>query len=143
MSDSLQPHGLYSPWNSSGQSTGEGSLSLLQGIIPTQELNLGLLHCRWILYQLSHKRSPRILEWVAYAFSSIWSFMHFGKSYLKLFCFQFLFIFVKECNGSLTNGSLGSDHLKFKFVLKIVCFFGTITSCTINDGFVFLTFQFL
>ena len=42
---------------------------LLQGIFPTQGLNPGLLHCRWILYQLSHKGSPRILEWVAYPFS--------------------------------------------------------------------------
>ena len=58
------------PWNSSGQNTGVGSLSLLQGIFPTQGLNPGLLHCRWILYQLSHKGSPRILEWVAYPFSS-------------------------------------------------------------------------
>ena len=66
MSDSLWPHGLYSPWNSSGQNTGVGSLSLLQGIFPTQGLNPSLLHCRWILYQLSHKGSPRILEWVAY-----------------------------------------------------------------------------
>ena len=33
-------------------------------------LNPGILHCRWILYQLSHKGSPRILEWVAYPFSS-------------------------------------------------------------------------
>ena len=32
-----------------------GSLSLLQGIFLTQGLNLGLLHCRWILYQLSHQ----------------------------------------------------------------------------------------
>ena len=47
-----------------------GSLSLLQGIFLTQGLNPGLLHCRWILYQLSHKGSPRILEWVAYPFSS-------------------------------------------------------------------------
>jgi len=31
--------------------------------------NPGLLHCRQILYQLSHKESPRILEWVAYPFS--------------------------------------------------------------------------
>ena len=36
MSDSLQPHGLYSPWNSPGQNTGMGNLSLLQGIFPTQ-----------------------------------------------------------------------------------------------------------
>ena len=95
MSDSLQPHGLYSPWNSPGlntgvgslsllqgifptpgielrsptlqadslpaepqgkpKNTGVGSLSLLQGIFPTQELNRGLLHCRWILYQLSYE----------------------------------------------------------------------------------------
>ena len=55
MSDSLQPHGLYSPWNSPGQSTGVGNLSLLQGIFPTQGLNPGLPHYRQILYQPSHK----------------------------------------------------------------------------------------
>ena len=94
MSDSLQPHGLFSQWNSPGQNTGVGSLflpqgifpnpeteprspslhadflpvepqgkpkntgvgslSLLQGIFLTQESNRGLLHCRWILYQLSY-----------------------------------------------------------------------------------------
>ena len=70
VSDSLQPHGLYSLWNSPGQNTGVGSLSLLQGIFPTQGSNPGLLHCRQILYQLSHKGSPRTLEWVAYPFSS-------------------------------------------------------------------------
>ena len=93
VSDSLQPHKLYGPWNSPGQNTGVGSLSLLQGNLPNpgikpkfpalqadalpaesqgkpkntgegslslfqqiflaQELNWGLLHCRWILYQLS------------------------------------------------------------------------------------------
>ena len=52
VSDSLWPHRLYSPWNSPGQNTGVGSLSLLQGIFPTQELNRVLLHCRQILYQL-------------------------------------------------------------------------------------------
>ena len=70
MPNSLWPHGLYSPWNSPGQNTGVGSLALLQGIFPTQGSNLGLSHCRQILYQLSHKGSPRILEWVAYPFSS-------------------------------------------------------------------------
>ena len=54
VSNSLQSHGLYSLWNSPGQNTGVGSLSLLQGVFPTQGLNPGLLHCRWILYQLSH-----------------------------------------------------------------------------------------
>ena len=70
MSDSSQPQGLYSPWNSPGQNPGVGSLSLLQGIFLSQRSNPGLLYCWWILYQLSHKGSPRILEWVAYAFSS-------------------------------------------------------------------------
>ena len=65
MSSSLRPHGIYSPWNFPGQNTGVGILSLLQGIFPTQGLNPGLLHCRQILYQLSHKGSARILEWLA------------------------------------------------------------------------------
>ena len=42
-------YGLCSPWNSPGQNTGVGSLSLLQGIFLTQELNHGLLHWRQIL----------------------------------------------------------------------------------------------
>ena len=61
-SDSLQPHGLYSPWNSSGQNTGVGSRFLLQAIFPTQGLNPGLSHCRHILYQLSHQESPKSLN---------------------------------------------------------------------------------
>ena len=69
VSDSLRPHGQYSPavffmeyWNSPGQNTGAGSLSFLQGIFPTQGPNPGLPHCRQILYQLSHKGSPRKAE---------------------------------------------------------------------------------
>ena len=62
VSDSLQPRGLYSPRNSPGQNTGVGSLSLLQGIFPTQESNQGLLHCRQILYQLSYQGSPNKLR---------------------------------------------------------------------------------
>ena len=61
----------YSPWNSPGQNTGEGSCFLHQGIFPTQGLNPDLLCWGWILYQLSHQGSPlRILEWVTYPFSS-------------------------------------------------------------------------
>ena len=102
MSDSLRPHGLYSPWNSPVQNSGESShspfprdllnpgikprssmlqegsllaepqgkarstgvdsLSLLQGIFLTQELNQGLLHCRLILYQLSYEGRLKV-EW--------------------------------------------------------------------------------
>ena len=61
---------LSSPWHSPGQKTRIGSLSLLQGIFTTQGSNPGLLHCWQILYHLSHQGSPRILEWVAYPFSS-------------------------------------------------------------------------
>ena len=59
VSDFLQPHGPYSPWNPPGQKTGVGSLSPLQGIFPTQGSNPGLQHCKWILYQLRHKGSPK------------------------------------------------------------------------------------
>ena len=59
MSNSLWPHGLYSPWNFPGQNTGMVSYSLLQGIFLTQESNRGLLHCRQSLYKLGHQRSPR------------------------------------------------------------------------------------
>ena len=44
---------LYSPWNSPGQNTGVGSLSLLEGIFPSQGMNPGLPYCRQILYQCS------------------------------------------------------------------------------------------
>ena len=65
VSDSFRPRGQWgqlSPWNSLGHNTGVGSLSLFQGIFPTQGSNTGIPHCRQILYQLSHKGSPRILE---------------------------------------------------------------------------------
>ena len=66
LSDSLQPYGLYSPGSFPGQNNGVGSLSLLQGIFPTQGSNPGLPYCRWILYQLSHKGSPSLslLQWI-------------------------------------------------------------------------------
>ena len=69
-SESLWPHGLYSLQNSPGQNTVVSSHSFLQGIFPTQRSNPGLPHFREILYQLRHRGSPRILEWVAYPFSS-------------------------------------------------------------------------
>ena len=55
MSSSLRPHGLWPvrllcPWNSLGKNTRVDCYSFLQGIFLTQGLNLGLLHCRQILY---------------------------------------------------------------------------------------------
>ena len=55
--------------DSPGKNTAVGCHTLPQGIFPTQGWNTGLLHCRRILYQLSHQGSPQILEWVAYPFS--------------------------------------------------------------------------
>ena len=66
----LVSHGLYRSWNSPGQNNGVSSCSRLQEILPSQGSNAGVLHCRQIPYQLSHQGSPRILEWVAYPFSS-------------------------------------------------------------------------
>ena len=84
VSDSLWPHGLYSPYNSLGQNTRVGSLSLLQGNFPTQRSNPGLLHCRQILYHLSHKGSPIIRMLVHLIFS---------QSSLRLSWFSFLHSF--------------------------------------------------
>ena len=80
------------PWNSLGQNTGVGSLSLLQGTFPIQGSNPGLPHCRRILYQLSHKGSLRILEWVAYPFlqwifltqKSNWCLLHYRQILYQL-----------------------------------------------------------
>ena len=49
---------LFCPWDSPGKNTGVGCYSLLQGIFPTQGSKPGLLHCRHILYCLSHQESP-------------------------------------------------------------------------------------
>ena len=58
LSDSLRPHEpsrLLRPWNFLGKNNGVGSHSILQGMFPTQGLNLGLLHCRQVFYYLSHQ----------------------------------------------------------------------------------------
>ena len=108
ISDSLWPHGLYSPWNSPGQNTGVDSLSLLQGIFPTQGSNPGLLHYRQILYQLSHKGSPRILEWVAYPFSSRSSH---PRNWTRASCIA--------C-GFFTNWAIRKAHSRTLSILNIV-----------------------
>ena len=67
----MQPHGfwptrLLCPWGFSRQKILEWVAMLFsRGIFPTQGSNPGLLHCRWILYHLSHQSSLKILEWVA------------------------------------------------------------------------------
>ena len=65
-SDSLRPHGLYSPWNSPGQNSGVDSCSLLQGIFPTQVSRIA----GGFLTSWDTKETPAILEWVIYPSSS-------------------------------------------------------------------------
>ena len=97
-------------WNSPGQNTGVGSLSLLQRIFPTQGLNSGLLHCRRILYQLSHKGSPRILEWVAYPFSSGSSW---NRNPTRVSCIARVCHFLTKLN----------MHLLYNPVISLLCFY--------------------
>ena len=85
VSDCLQPQGLYSPWNSPGQNTGVDSLSLLQGFFTTQGSNLGLLHCRQVLYQQSHQGSPRTRVCsLSFSSRSSWPRNHPGSPALQV-----------------------------------------------------------
>ena len=85
MSDSVRPHGLYSPWASPGQNTGVGSLSLLQEIFLTQELNQGLPHCRQILYQLSYQGSLCITSFDLFDNNVFWNnFLHVSYAWDSL-----------------------------------------------------------
>ena len=79
-----RPTGSSVHGGSPGKNTGVGCHALLQGILPTQEWNLGLLHFSWILCQLIHQGSQRILEWVAYPFSrgSSWPRNQTGVSHI-------------------------------------------------------------
>ena len=71
----FNPWTIYSPWNSPGQNTEVGSLSIFQGIFPIQGSNPGLPDCSWILNQLSHSSSVFI-----YAFGYAWSSLQFAGS---------------------------------------------------------------
>ena len=70
MSDSLQTHGLYSSWNSPGQNTGVGSLSLLQGDLPNPGIKPRYPSLEADSSLAEPQGSPRVLEWVACLFSS-------------------------------------------------------------------------
>ena len=59
-SPTLQMDSLLSEPTGKSKNTGVSSLSLLQWLFPTQESIWGLLHCRQILYHLSHQESPII-----------------------------------------------------------------------------------
>ena len=58
------PGRFHMPQGNPGKNTGEGCHALLQEIFPTQGSNPDLPHCRWILYQLSHKGSPICIYYI-------------------------------------------------------------------------------
>ena len=99
VSDSLRPYGakpvrLLCPWNSPGKNAGVGCHCLLQGIIPTQGLNprpLCLLHCRRILYLVSHR--GRLIIWKYYfiTFCSLWLWRRISLSLSSHFELTWLF----------------------------------------------------
>ena len=112
--DSLWSHGLYSPWNSPGQNTGVGSLSLLQGIFPTQGSNPGFPHCNLILYQLSHKGSPlKTLRQV------VFQMLSGGQMWLVL---------------SIPNYKSNQNQRNATFWVWGICFCYIIKNCTPTKG---------
>ena len=89
---------LLCPWDFSRQEYWSGLHFLLQGIFPSQESNLGLLHCRWIFYWLSHSFILpvyvlliwRLFQWdrlICCVLFSEWH--HLEPMILHLFCFSF------------------------------------------------------
>ena len=79
ISDSLHPHGLYSPWNSPGKNTRVGNLSLLQQIFPTQASCTGLPHNRPIPNQLSQREAQLVCS--CSVGGNMKAYNNFGKIY--------------------------------------------------------------
>ena len=108
VSDSLRPHGLQHAGSSvygdsPSKNTRVGCPALLQGIFPTQGLNPVLPHCRWILYHISHHRSPS---------AHIYIYLNHFAIYLKLthYCSSTILHFLEkeEIKNTWKNGS---NHL--------------------------------
>ena len=102
------------------KNTGVGSLTLLQGILPTQEANWGLLHCRWIIYQLSYQGSPmqgsydRLHSHPAFYLLLFLSFINFYFYFIHKVLLLVLF---------QTANSLLYLHFPFLFLLSVITVF--------------------
>ena len=129
--DSLPAEPLGKPKN-----TGVGSLSLLQRIFLTQELKQGLLHCKWILYQLSYRGSPRYIKshfkkevWCPVVKSG-WKRMGgmVGAERLISECGQ-------GCKGiNLALGVRQSGEIKRISLLKLLSFLFIHNSCSLSES---------
>ena len=124
------PPGSSVHGNSPGKNTGVDYHALFQGVFPTQGLNPSRLHCSQILYHLSHDGSPRILEWVAYPFSSAF-FLTQELNWDFLSCRRILYQLSYQ--GSPSR-SLLSSISKINIYLKIaslyeIFFFSLNASC--------------
>ena len=106
LSDSFRFHGLWPasllcPWASPGKNTGVGCHALLQRIFPTQGLNLGLPHCRQILYHLRATREAHLFS----LYTTKSPFIYISKLIIifsiLLFCFIFLCFILENCPGSI------------------------------------------
>ena len=87
-SPALQADSLPAEPPGKPKNTGVGSLPLFQGIFPTQESNQGLLHCRWILYQLSYPRSPKyVYAHLIGKCQEIWQHQALEKMWINGICY--------------------------------------------------------
>ena len=113
------PMGYTSPWNSPGQNTTVGSLSLLQGIFSSQRSNPGLPHYRRILYQLSHKGSPDSQN-IQYHFAQSpainegWSLFNFSHPKVGI-------SMILSCTSLMTKVNGASFHVTFGYSCIFSC----------------------
>ena len=119
----------YSPWDSPGQNTGVGSLSPLQGILPTQGSNPGLPHCRQILYQLSyhgHVEVRRFRRYLGGRLERIWWLKamdsgdeSWGRNFLQGFWL------VQTGGGAVMGKGMGDEasfiHMEFEETMESQC----------------------
>ena len=101
------PRGSPVPGDSPGKNTGVGRHSLLQGIFPTQGLNLGLLHCRWIFF---HHLSHQGREWLVCGKSVVNTALPPGRAAPQL----------QQTHAMETSGSNDPDLYNFQVILKNV-----------------------
>ena len=129
----LRPHGpagLLCPCDSSGENTGVGCHSLLQEIFPTQGLNPGLLHCRCILYHLSHQGSPASPPWDP-------SFLSWGLQTAPIAASTCLFLFLAEIPIGKQIPFLRNELRPLKPLLRRECL--TVEFLDLGSCFIFCT----